>query len=151
MNTKAMVDGLIARHGFNEAAVIAILQEIQEQERYLPPDALRALAETLDVQLARVHSVATFYRAFSLEPKGRHVCSVCTGTACHVRGAPRLLDRLERDLRVKPGQTTADGRFTLQTVNCVGACALAPLVVVDEDHHGKMSTSRVPAMVKGYR
>jgi NADH-quinone oxidoreductase subunit E len=145
------IDALIAKHGYDDSAVIAILQEIQEQQRYLPPELLRELADRLRMPLARIYSIATFYRAFSLRPKGRHVCSVCTGTACHVRGAPRLVDKLERELGAKVGDTTQDLRFTLQTVNCVGACALAPLIVIDEDHHGKMTAAKLDKAVRRYR
>jgi NADH-quinone oxidoreductase subunit E len=151
MDSATTVDALIAKYGYDEASVIAILQDIQEGRRYVPPELLRELSARLGVPLARLYGVATFYKAFSLRPKGRHVCSVCTGTACHVKGAPRLIDKLERDLKIAAGDTTRDLRFTLETVNCVGACALAPLVVVDEDHLGKMTAGKLDKALKAYR
>ncbi|MBI5479299.1 MAG: NAD(P)H-dependent oxidoreductase subunit E [Deltaproteobacteria bacterium] len=151
MDSRAKVDALIAKHGYDEAAVIAILQDIQEEKRYVPADMLRHLAERLHLSLARLYGIATFYKAFSLKPKGRHVCCVCTGTACHVKGAPTLIDKLEQDLKIRPGSTTPDLRFTLETVNCVGACALAPLVVVDEDHLAKMTVAKLEKGLRSYR
>jgi NADH:ubiquinone oxidoreductase subunit E len=145
------LDTLIGKYRYDDSSLIAILQDIQREERYLPPDVMRNLSERLDVPLTRIYGIATFYKAFSLHPKGRHVCSVCTGTACHVRGAPRLLDRLERDLKVKNGGTTKDGRFTVQTVNCVGACALGPVVVIGEDYHGKLTAAKLEKIVKSYK
>jgi NADH-quinone oxidoreductase subunit E len=147
----ASIDPLIAKYEYNESSLIAILQDIQREARYLPPEVMRHLADRLNVPLTRIYGIATFYKAFSLHPKGRHVCSVCTGTACHVRGAPRLLDKLERDLKVKSGETTPDRRFTVQTVNCVGACALGPVVVIDDDYHGKLTAAKLDKVVKAYR
>jgi len=145
------VDTLIGKYRYDESSLIAILQDIQREERHLPPDVMRHLADRLAVPLSRIYGIATFYKAFSLKPKGRHVCSVCTGTACHVRGAPRLLDKVERDLKVKSGETTRDGRFTVQTVNCVGACALGPVVVIGEDCHGKLTAAKLEKIVKSYK
>ncbi len=145
------VDSVIAKHKYDESSLIAILQDIQRQERYLPADRMKNLSDRLGVPLSRIYGIATFYKAFSLHPKGRHICSVCTGTACHVRGAPRLVDKLERDLKVKNGETTKDGRFTVQTVNCVGACALGPVVVIDEDYHGKLTASKFEKVLKQYK
>jgi len=145
------LDTLIGKYRYDESSLIAILQDIQREERYLPPDVMRSLSERLEVPLTRIYGIATFYKAFSLHPKGRHICSVCTGTACHVRGAPRLLDKLERDLKVKNGGTTKDGRFTVQTVNCVGACALGPVVVIGEDCHGKLTAAKLEKIVKSYK
>lgn len=145
------VDSVIAKYKYDESSLIAILQDIQRQERYLPADRMKNLSDRLGVPLSRIYGIATFYKAFSLHPKGRHICSVCTGTACHVRGAPRLVDKLERDLKVKNGETTKDGRFTVQTVNCVGACALGPVVVIDEDYHGKLTASKFEKVLKQYK
>ncbi len=145
------VDSVIAKYKYDESSLIAILQDIQRQERYLPAHQMKNLSDRLGVPLSRIYGIATFYKAFSLHPKGRHICSVCTGTACHVRGAPRLVEKLERDLKVKNGETTKDGRFTVQTVNCVGACALGPVVVIGEDYHGKLTASKLEKVLKQYK
>lgn len=130
-----IVDSIMAEYGHDPARLIGILQDIQKELRYLPQDALRHVAERLAVPLPRVYSVATFYQAFSLTPRGRHIVKVCMGTACHVRGAPRVLEELERKLGIGPGETTYDLEYTLLTVNCLGCCALGPVVVVDNTYH----------------
>ncbi len=142
---------ILKKHNRDESALIAILQDIQAEENYLPQDVLKHVAKSMDVPLTRVYSLATFYKAFSLKPRGKHLINVCLGTACHVRGAPRILEKLERDLRVKAGETTEDKKFTLETVNCLGACALGPIVVVDGTYHGQMTSSKVSSLLKGYQ
>lgn len=127
---------ILARYPAEESSLIQILQEVQRAYRYLPCDALAAVAKTLHIPLSRVVSVSTFYRAFAHRPQGRTVVKVCTGTACHIRGANLLLESLTRRLGVGPGETTEDLGFTLQTVNCVGACAMAPVVISGEQYHG---------------
>jgi len=117
----------------------------------LPREALLCVRDKLKVPLPRIYAVTTFYRAFSLRPRGRHVIQVCLGTACHVRGAPRILEEIERRLNVKPGGTTEDLNFTLETVNCLGACALGPLMVVDGRYFGRMTPSKVEKVIKEYR
>ena len=134
---------ILKKHNRDESALIAILQDIQAEENYLPQDVLKHVAKSMDVPLTRVYSLATFYKAFSLKPRGKHLINVCLGTACHVRGAPRILEKLERDLRVKAGETTEDKKFTLETVNCLGACALGPIVVVDGTYHGQMTSVKI--------
>ena len=124
-----------------DASLISILEEIQGRYRYLPQEAMILVSERLGVPLSQVYSVATFYHAFSLVPRGRHTISVCTGTACHVRGAVQVLNRLETGLGVRPGETTRDRQFTLETVNCLGCCALGPVIVVDGEYHGKPTTA----------
>jgi len=146
----AELDEILDRYGRDRTQVISILQDVQERERYLPEDALTYVAEALEMPRSQIYSLATFYRAFSLEPRGEHTIFVCTGTACHVRGAPRLVEELCRRLDTKPGGTTADGKFTLETVNCLGACALGPLVVVDSDYHGQMTPSKLDAVLEQY-
>ena len=130
-----IIDSIMASYDHNPAKLVGILQDIQKELRYLPQDALRHVAERLAVPLPRVYSVATFYQAFSLTPRGRHIIKVCMGTACHVRGAPRVLEELERKLGIGPGETTYDLEYTLLTVNCLGCCALGPVVVVDNTYH----------------
>jgi len=111
---------------------------------------LAAVSRGLDVPQSRVYSVATFFKAFSLKPRGRHLINVCMGTACHVRGSDRVLAEIERELGIKPGENTADLRFTLETVNCVGACALGPMVIIGEDYHGGMTPEKVSEVLQNY-
>jgi NADH-quinone oxidoreductase subunit E len=122
---------VVERYGGRQGAVIAMLEEIQAKYGYLPPRALQVVAESTGSSMVDVYAVATFYKAFSLKPRGKHLVSVCLGTACHVRGGPGIAEEFERRLGVRAGETTDDGDFTLETVNCLGACALGPVVVVD--------------------
>jgi NADH-quinone oxidoreductase subunit E len=145
------VDTIIDRYESRPAALLAILQDIQGQENWLPREALQRVADKLSVPLTRVYGMATFFRAFSLTPRGKHICTVCMGTACHVRGAPKLVEKLERDLGIKAGETTADLNATLETVNCVGACALGPLVILDGEYHGNITSARLDKLVKGLK
>ncbi|MBN2333343.1 MAG: NAD(P)H-dependent oxidoreductase subunit E [Deltaproteobacteria bacterium] len=145
------VQSLIAKYGADPAQIIAMLQDLQSAKRYLPVEDLRALAESLAIPLARIYRIATFFKAFSLEPKGEHIINVCMGTACHVRGAGRILDELKRQLGVEQGCTTDDQHFSLETVNCLGACALGPVVVVDQEYHGDMQAGQVKKLVEQYR
>jgi NADH-quinone oxidoreductase subunit E len=119
-----------------------LLQETQKRYGYLPREALQAISREMNIPLARLYGLATFYRSFSLTPRGRHEITVCTGTACHVRGTATILGYLQRRLQVAPGGTTADGEFTFVTVNCLGACALGPVVVLDGKYHGKMTVAK---------
>ena len=130
------------------ASLISVLEEIQAQYHYLPREAMILVSERWGVPLSQVYSVATFYNAFSLEPRGKHTVCVCTGTACHVRGAVQVLDRLETSLGVEPGGTTRDRLFTLETVNCLGCCALGPVVVLDDKYEGQMTTGKVDKLLK---
>lgn len=146
----AEVDEILERYGRDRTQVISILQDIQDRRRYLPEEALTYVAQALGMPRSQIYSLATFYRAFSLEPRGEHTILVCTGTACHVRGAPRLVEELCRRLQVAPGGTTADGKFTLETVNCLGACALGPIMVVDDRYYGEMSPAKLDAVLAEY-
>jgi NADH:ubiquinone oxidoreductase subunit E len=128
--------------------LISALQDLQLAYRYLPREALERVAAALEVPLAKVYAVATFYKAFSLTPRGEKVLRVCTGTACHIRGAPLILAELRTRLGIEPGQTTADLAFSLEAVNCVGACALAPVVVVNDEAHGNLSVTRARKLVR---
>jgi len=147
----ARAEEIAEGYGCERSSLIHVLQDVQAEFDYLPRESLHAVSERLGVPLAEVLHVATFYAAFSLEPRGEHVITVCTGTACHVRGAQRLVERLSGLLGVEPGRTTADGKFTLQTVNCLGACALGPLVAVDGKYYGKMTVARMAAVVEECR
>lgn len=142
---------IIEKHGYEESSLIGILQDIQARMNFLPRKALVQVAKSLDVPLARIYGIATFYKAFSLDPRGRHTLQVCLGTACHVRGGARILDYLENRLGTKAGNTTKDLRFSLDRVNCLGACALGPVVVADEKTLGRMTMNRIESTLKKYR
>jgi len=144
------VNAVIRKHKNQKKALIAILQDIQAEYKYLPREALQQVARSLSVPLIDVIGVATFYRAFSLKPRGRHVVTVCLGTACHVRGGPKILEEFERRLGIKSGDTTDDAKFTLETVACLGCCAIGPVVVVDGDYHAQTSIRKVDAVIKQY-
>jgi len=147
MQTKE-IEKIVDKHGGKKSALIGILHEIQTLHNYLPEEALRKVSERLGISLPHVYSVATFFRAFSLTPKGKHAIAVCMGTACHVRGGKRIAEELERELGIKAGETTKDLEFTLETVNCLGACALGPVVAVDGNYYGHMTTSKVKPLLK---
>ncbi len=138
----------VAKYGRRKRSLISILQDLQESRRWLPPEALDEVARELDIPPSHVYSVATFYKSFSLKPRGRHICTVCMGTACHVRGGGVVLEHFERKLGIRAGETTADGKITLERVNCLGACALAPLAVVDGVYHGRMDEAKADAALK---
>ncbi|HUT84464.1 MAG: NADH-quinone oxidoreductase subunit NuoE [Proteobacteria bacterium] len=142
MDTKDKVDAIIEKYKRDKGFLVSILQDIQAEYNYLPKEALFDLSDSLGIPVSQVYGVATFYRAFSLIPRGRHLIQVCLGTACHVRGAPKVLEAIERKLKIKAGETTADKEYTLTTVNCLGACALGPVVVIDQEYHGQMNQSK---------
>jgi len=144
------VEEILGRYPREEPSLIQVLQDVQRAYRYLPCEVLARVGEELGVPLAKVFSVATFYKAFALTPQGKVVIKVCTGTACHIRGAPQLIEEVERRLRIKPGETTGDLEFTLVTVNCVGACAMAPVVIVGEKYVGAAkATTLATHLVRG--
>jgi len=139
---------IIGRQG-DGASLIALLEEIQARYRYLPREAMILASERLGVPLSQVYSVATFYSAFTLRPRGKYLIHVCQGTACHVRGSGQVLEKVSKTLGIKPGETTPDRQFTLETVNCLGACALGPIMVVEGEYYGQMSPAKVePALGK---
>ena len=139
---------IISQAAQDDASLIAVLEGIQARYRYLPFEALVLASERLGLPLSQAYSVATFYHSFSLKPKGKHCLHVCMGTACHVRGSPQVLDRLQTKLGVKPGGTTRDRLFTLETVNCLGACALGPIIVADDEYSGQMTAQKVDTLLK---
>ena len=141
---------IIERHDYQKASLIGILQDIQTKLNYLPRKALVQVSKSLDIPLTSIYEVATFYKAFSLEPRGRHTVQVCLGTACHVRGGNRVLEYLESRLEVKSGGTTKDQEFTLESVNCLGACALGPMMVIDRKYYGKTYTNKIETILKKY-
>ncbi len=146
-NVAATTKAIVKKHGSDKSAIIAVLQDIQEALNYLPKEALKTAAKALNIPISRVYEVATFYTAFSLKPRGEHVVKICMGTACHVRGASAIQDKLERTLGIKPGETTADKKFSLETVNCVGACALGPVVVINTEYHGQVTMAKVDKII----
>ena len=145
------LETIIGNNGNNADSLISVLQDIQAEYHYLPEEALRHVAKRLDLPLIQVYGVATFFKAFSLKPQGKHKCSVCLGTACHVRGAESILGELERQLEIKSGETTEDMTFTLESVNCLGACALGPVAVVDGEYHGQMNAGKAKKMITKYK
>ena len=150
INYYERVKEIVDRYGGNHDSVISILQDVQSEYHYLPEDALRAVASQLDIPLIRVYAVATFFKAFSLKPRGEHMVTVCLGTACHVRGGPAVVDEVKRRLGIEPSETTRDMRFTLETVNCLGACAVGPIMVVDGKYHGQMGPGKVKKVLGEY-
>jgi NADH-quinone oxidoreductase subunit E len=145
------VGKIVEKYNGDKGQLVSILQDIQDEYRYLPRETLDEVCQSLDIPLSQVYSVVTFFRAFSLKPRGRHTVKVCLGTACHVRGATRILDRMARGLEIQPGETTNDLAFTLETVNCVGCCALGPVVMVDDKYHGHMAADKVDPLLESYR
>lgn len=145
------IDGIIRQYGGRNSAILAILQDIQAEEKYLPKETLEYVSQRMQIPLGQVFRIATFYNALSLKPRGRHKIDVCLGTACHVRGGNKILDKLERDLGVTVGETTRDKRFTLEAVHCVGCCSLGPVAVVDGDVYGRLSQDKVPALLKEFK
>jgi len=142
---------IIDQEASGERSLITALENIQERFRYLPPEALILASEKLGVPLSQAYAVATFYQAFSLKPKGKHSMSVCMGTACHVRGSPKILDRLETQMDVHAGGTTRDRMFSLDTVNCLGACALGPIIVTDGEYSGHMTPQKADVLIRRTR
>lgn len=146
-----MAREIMSRNGNGDpAGIISILQEIQREERYLPRDVLEYVASEMDVPLARIFSIATFYKSFSLKPRGRHQVKVCTGTACHIKGAQHTCSEIKRRLGVEEGETSEDLQFSLETVNCLGTCALAPVILVDEDYHDGVTPAKIRRILKDY-
>lgn len=147
---KTTVQSYISKHNNEKRALIAVLQDIQAEYNYLPREALELVAKTLGVPLIDVIGIATFYRAFSLKPRGRHLVTVCLGTACHVRGGPKILSEFVKKLAISPGDTTRDNHFTLETVACLGCCAIGPVVVVDGNYYAHTTIRKVDSIVRKY-
>lgn len=136
-------DEIVDKYRGDKSSLIQVLLELQRENRWLSEDVLKWVGRKLSVPQTQIYHVATFYKAFSLVPRGRHTVSVCLGTACQVRGAPRLLDKVTEALKIRPGETSRDMRFSLDTVNCLGCCALGPVMVVDGEYHSKPSTKEI--------
>jgi NADH-quinone oxidoreductase subunit E len=145
------LDGIIEGRFHGDAEnLIMILQAIQNHYNYLPHNSLIYLAEKLDIPLSRIYSVGTFYKTFSLEPRGRNIISICLGTACHVRGGDKIKESLRENLNIEDGQTTQDGRFTLESVRCIGCCSLGPVIKINEDTHGRVTLDEVKEVLNRY-
>ena len=145
------IDKIIDEYNGDKSALIQILLKIQAKNHWLPKPALMWVSERLDIPMSQILNIATFYKAFSLDPRGEHLVRVCLGTACHVRGGPKVLDAAEQFLGVKSGETTSDFKFTLESVNCLGCCALGPVMMVDDKHYGKLDSSKVGEILSKYR
>ena len=142
------VQKIVKSYGGDKSYLVPIMQDLQREFGYLPKDALTALSADLGVSISRVYEVATFYKAFSLKPKGRHHISLCMGTACHVRGADLILNNITDLLGINDGETTDDLEYSFETVGCLGACALGPMVVVDGEYHGEMNIAKTTKLLK---
>ena len=148
MNDK--VTTIVKKYKKDKSQLVSIMQDIQAEYNYLPRAALDKLSKQLDIPQSHVYSMATFFRAFSLKERGKHIINVCLGTACHVRGGELILESLERQLNIKRGETTPDRKFTLESVNCMGACALGPIVKIDDEYFGQMSTDKVDPLLSQF-
>lgn len=151
MKSCTTLDSILHKRGKSRYQLIEVLQDIQSTYNYLPEDTLRAVAEKLEVPPIEVFRVANFYKSFTLIPRGKHLLTVCMGTACHVRGAPKFLDEVLGQLKVNLGETTEDGAFTVETVNCLGACALGPVVVLDGKYHKHMTAGKLRTLIQETR
>lgn len=145
------LSALIEEYRGKNGALIPVLQKAQELYGFLPKEILRHVADGLNIPLSQVYGVATFYAQFHLKPRGRNIIRVCLGTACHVRGAGEIMEKVRQILQIKPGETTGDLRFTLEPVACIGACGLAPVLMINEDTHGRLSPDKVPGLLEQYQ
>jgi NADH:ubiquinone oxidoreductase subunit E len=146
-----VVDTILHQHPRDPSAIIQVLLDVQNELYYLPRDVLQYVSAYLHVPLSRTYHLATFYKAFSLKPRGKFPISVCTGTACHVQGAVKILDQIQRELNIKEGETTPDNKFSVECVRCLGCCGLAPVVTVGKNLHGKVPLAKVTKILKQYQ
>jgi NADH-quinone oxidoreductase subunit E len=137
------VDEIMAKHRYDKSALIQVLIEVQRQKRWLSKETLKQVSQSLGVALTQIYHITTFYKAFSLKPRGRHSVTVCLGTACQVRGAPRLMDNISQTLKIEAGETSPDEQFSLDTARCLGCCAIGPVMVVDGEYYSKPSRKEV--------
>lgn len=143
------VESILSKYIDLEPNIIQILQDIQKKYNYLPKDVMEYVSRRLKIPLSKLYSIATFYTAFRLKPRGKHLCTICTGTACHVRGSSRILNEFENQLNIKAGETTLDMKHTIETVNCLGCCAIGPIVVADDRYYGEFKSKDVSDILKG--
>lgn len=144
------VNEIIDKYSAEPGVLIQLLLDMQAEFKWIPKEAIPRISEKLQIPVSQIYRVASFYKAMSLTPRGKHVVNVCLGTACHVRGGPKIMDRVEEILKIKAGETTQDMKFTLERVNCLGCCALGPVVVVDKDYHGKLAPAKVKEVLESY-
>ena len=144
------IDQIIDKYEGEEGILIQLLLDIQQELSWIPKEVAERISQRLNIPQSQIYRVASFYTAMSLTPRGRHLVSVCMGTACHIRGSPRLLDRITDILKIQPGETSPDRRFTLNTVNCLGCCALGPVMVVDGKYHGKIAPTKAEEVLQNY-
>ena len=144
------VDEIIGEYPAQQGVLIQLLLDLQSEFNWIPKEAILRINERLQIPVSQIYRVASFYKAMSLKPRGKHVVSVCLGTACHVRGSPRIMDKAEESLEIKAGETTQDMKFTLERVNCLGCCAIGPVVVVDRDYYGKLTPPKVKEVLESY-
>ena len=145
------IDDIIAHYNSDKESLLMIMQDINEIYNFVPPETIPVIAEKLDIPQSLIYSVATFYSTISLEPRGKYIINVCTGTACHVRGAEKIIEAVEDNLHIKTDETTEDGLFTLETVRCVGCCASGPVITVNKDTHGGLDRSKVLDVIDHYK
>jgi NADH-quinone oxidoreductase subunit E len=145
------IDGILKKYEFKHSHIIAIMQDVQAIENYLPEEVLRYISRKMEISLTRIYDIATFYKAFSLVPRGRHIIKVCCGTACHISGAVSNIDQIKRLLHVEEGKMTEDRIFSLETVNCLGTCALAPVIAVGDEYHDEVNPGKVEKILTQYR
>lgn len=144
------IDKIINKYANEKGVLIQLLLDIQRELNWIPKEAIVRINQRLKIPVSEIYRVASFYTALSLKPRGRHLVRVCSGTACYVRGGPRILDCVERALGIKPSETTADKKFSLETVNCLGCCALGPVVEIDGQYHGKLNSANVAQLLSKY-
>lgn len=144
------IDEIIDRYVGEEGALVQLLLDIQSELNWLPKEAIEQISKRFQVPVSQVYRIASFYKAMSLAPRGKHMVNVCLGTACHVRGGPRIMDKAEDSLEIRAGETTKDMKFTLERVNCLGCCALGPVIVVDDEYYGKLTPAKVEEVLKSY-
>jgi len=142
------VDEIIDRYPAEQGVLIQLLLDLQSEFNWIPKEAVMRISEKLQIPLSQIYRVASFYKAMSLTPRGKHVVNVCLGTACHVRGGPRIMDKAEETLKIRAGETTQDMKFSLERVNCLGCCAIGPVIVVDKDYHGKVTPTKVKEVLE---
>jgi len=145
------IDAILQKHPREPGSIIQVLLDVQNELYYLPREVLEYVSKSLGVPVSRSYHLATFYKAFSLKPKGKHPIAVCTGTACHVQGALKIMDQISRELHIKEGETTPDNLFSIESVRCLGCCGLAPVVTVGKNLHGKVPLSKVTKILQQYK
>ena len=144
------VEQIIDKYSAQQRALIQLLLDLQSECNWISKEAIMRISERLQIPLSQIYRVASFYKAMSLTPRGKYIVSVCLGTACHVRGGPRVIDKVEEALEIKTGETTDDMKFSLERVNCLGCCALGPVMMVNSNYHGKLTTAKVKEILESY-